>query len=226
MSAIGTSDRFMLTRSVVGKPVGFAAVEGEVVSVERWTETQVSTANGSVHVYGNQVSVNPPKVWAKAVGRKAIWIKTADDEVQVPVPEDLHVRQGHRVQAVISTGLDNGASQWAAIVNCDTNRWTQVDEFPPSGCYDPWTGVVMGFGQAMGHNPANAIMWLYMVVVSGLFVLIGQSWWSLVWGFPIGIAAGLTHAIVGAVQAKTAASSYAVAVKDACDGVFASIRQP
>ena len=147
MNEVTASSRFMLTRDVVGRSVGFAAIRGEVVAVERWTETRVSTAGGSVFVHGNQVSVNPPKVWATAVGRKAIWLKSDTNEMQVPVPEDLQVRQGHRIQAVIATGVDNGASQWAANVNHDTRRWTQMDRFPPSGCYDPWTSFVMGFGQ-------------------------------------------------------------------------------
>lgn len=211
----------MLTRDVVGRTVGFATVTGEVVAVERWTETRVSSANGSVHVYGNQVSVNPPKVWATAVGRKAIWLKTDADEVQLSVPESLQVRQGHKVQAVISTGVANGTSQWAAIVNRDTNRWTQIDRFPPSGCYDPWTSFVMGFGQGVG-NLATGIMCLYGVVLAGLFTLLGQSWASLLWGGFIGLGVGFVHSLVGIFQSKAAVTGYAAAVEAACDQVFAA----
>ena len=218
MSESEPSDRFMLTRDVGGKPVGFAAVRGEVVAVERWTETQVSTANGSVHVHGNQVSVHPPKVWATAVGRKVIWIRTASDEVQVPVPEDLQVRQGHRVQAVISTGLENGASQWAAIVNHDTKRWTQVDRFPPSGCYDPWTSFVMGFGQGTG-NLAMGIMGLYAFALGVLFLLLGQTSGSLLTGLFLGIGVGFVHTLVGHWQSGAARKQYGQAVKAACDRV-------
>ena len=221
MSEIANTGRFMLTQDVVGRTVGFAAVRGEVVTIERWTETQVSTAGGSVHVHGNQVSVNPPKVWATTVGRKAIWLKIDADELQVPVPEDLQVRQGHRVQAVIATGVDNGSSQWAAIVNRDTNRWTQLDRFPPSGCYDPWTSVVMGFGQGVG-NLAMGIMCLYGVMLAGLFTLLGHSWASLPWGGFIGLGADFVHSLVGIFQSKAAVTDYAAAVKATCDHLFAA----
>jgi hypothetical protein len=221
VSEVSASSRFMLTRDVEGKTVGFAAVRGEVVNIERWTETRVSTAGGSVHVHGNQVSVSPPKVWATAVGRKAIWVRSSADEVQVPVPEDLQVRQGHRVQAVIATGVDNGASQWAAIVNHDTNRWTQVDRSPPSGCYDPWTSVVMGFGQGMG-NVAMGIMCLYAAILGAVFTLIGQSGMSLVWGVFLGLGAGFVHSLVGIFQSKAAVTAYSSAVKAACDHLFAA----
>ena len=222
MSEIAGVDRFMLTRDVVGRTVGFATVTGEVVAVERWTETRVSTAGGSVHVYGNQVSVNPPKVWATAVGRKAIWLKTDADEMEVSVPESFQVRQGHKVQVVISTAIDNGASQWAAIVNRDTNRWTQIDRFPPSGCYDPWTSFVMAFGQAGRTNPALRIMCLYGVVLAGLFALLGHSWASFLWGVFVGLGVGFVHSLVGIFQSKAAATSYGAAVKAACDQVFAT----
>ena len=222
MSEITGTDRFMLTRDVAGRTVGFATVTGEVVAVERWTEAQVSTANGSVHVHGNQVSVNPPKVWATAVGRKAIWIRSDADEMQVPVPEDLQVRQGHKVQVVISTGVANGASQWAAVVNHDTSRWTQIDRFPPSGCYDPWTSFVMGFGQAGGADPALRIMCLYGVVLVGLFALLGHSWASFLWGGFIGLGVGFVHSLVGIFQSKAAVTDYAEAVEAACEQVFAA----
>ena len=81
MSEVAHDDQFMLTHLVAGKRVGFAAVEGEIVAVERWTETQTSSAPGSVHVHGNQVTVVAPRVWANAVARKALWIKTEADEL-------------------------------------------------------------------------------------------------------------------------------------------------
>ncbi len=221
MSEAKASSRFMLTRAVVGRMVGFATVRGEVVAIERWTETQVSTAAGSVQVHGNQVFVSPPKVWTTAVGRKAIWIRSGADEVQIPVPENLQVRQGHHVQAVIATGLGNGASQWAAVVNHDINRWTQVDRFPPSGCYDPWTSFVMGFGQGVG-DLTMGIMCLYAAILGVGFTLIGQSWASLLWGGFIGLGAGFVHSLVGIFQSKAAATEYAAAVKAACDQVFAA----
>ena len=225
MSGTATPDRFMTTSTVAGRTVGFSAVAGEVVAVERWTETQVSTASGSVQVFGNTVAVSPPQVWATAVGRKAIWIRTASDELQIPVPENTQVRQGHRVHAVVSTGVDYGRSQWAAIVNHDTSRWMQVDVYPPSGFYDPFTGFVMAFGGSAGGAPGQAIMWLYVVVVCGLFVLVGRSWWSLVWGFPIGVVMACIQMVVGGFQAKSGMREYAAAVRAACDSVSASVRE-
>ena len=214
MSEVTSSSRFVLTCDVAGKPVGFAAVEGEVISVERWTETHVGSAAGSVFVSGNQVAVAPPRVWATATARKAVWIKTDADEVQVPVPDSLQVRQGHSVSAIVATGIDNGQSQWAAIVNHDTGRWTQVDRFPPCGSYDPFTSVVMAFGQ--GGEVAVRIMVLYGVVLGGLFALLGQSWMSLVWGGFLGMGAGFVHSLVGMFQSQASVTQYSAAVKAAC----------
>ncbi len=220
MSEVAGSDRFMLTRDVSGKPVGFAAVKGKVVAVDRWTETRVGSAGGSVVVSGNHVSVAPPRVWATATARKAVWIKTDADEIQVPVSDILQVRQGHSVSAVVATGIDNGQSQWAAIVNHDTGRWTQVDRFPPCGSYDPFTSVIMAFGQ--GGEVAVRIMVLYGVVLGGLFALLGQSWMSLVWGGLIGMGAGFVHSLVGIFQSRASVTQYAAAVKAACERVSAA----
>ncbi len=220
MREIADPKQFMMTRDVVGKPVGFAAVEGKVLSVERWTETQVGSAAGSVFVSGNQIAVAPPRVWATVTARKAVWIKTDAEEIKVPVPESLQVRQGHSVRAVVATGIDNGQSQWAAIVNHDTDRWTQIDRFPPCGSYDPFTSVVMAFGQ--GGEMAVRIMVLYGAPLGGLFALLGQSWMSLVWGGLLGMGAGFIHAMVGIFQSRAAVTQYAAAVKAACDQVSAA----
>ena len=220
MSETAGSNRFLLTLDVVGKPVGFAAVKGEVVAVERWTETHVGSAAGSVFVSGNQVAVAPPRVWATAIARKAVWIKTDADEIQVPVPDSLQVRQGHMVSAIVATGVNNGESQWAAVVNRDTNRWTQIDRFPPCGSYDPFTSVIMALCQ--GGEVAVRIMALYGVVSGGSFALLGQSWMSLVWGGFIGMGAGFVHSMVGIFQSRASVGQYAAAVKAACDKVFAA----
>ncbi len=220
MSEVAASSRFMLTRDVVGKSVGFSAVEGTVVSIERWTETHVGSAAGAVFVSGNQISVAPPRVWATATARKAVWVKTDSDEIHVPVPESLPVRQGHRVVAVVATGVNNGESQWAALVNHDTSRWTQIDRFPPCGSYDPFTSVIMAFGQ--GGEVAVRIMVLYGVVLGGLFALLGQSWMSFVWGGLLGMGVGFVHALIGIFESKAAVTGHAAAVKAACDHLFAA----
>ncbi len=218
MSGATETTRFTSTRQVVGKPVGFAVVDGEVVSVERWTETRVGSTGGSVIVSGNQISVAPPRVWASAHARKAVWVKTATDEFQVPVPDGLQVRQGHSVGALVATGVDNGQSQWAALVNRTTGRWVQLDSFPPCGSYDPFTSVIMAFGQ--GGEVAVRVMVLYGVLLGGTFALLGQSWMSLVWGGLIGMVAGFVHSMVGIFQSKASVAQYAAAVKAACDEVF------
>lgn len=221
MSGTQASNRFSSTSTVAGRAVGFSAVSGEVVAVERWTETQVSTASGSVHVFGNNVAVNPPKVWATAVGRKAVWIRTAADELQIPVPENTQVRQGHRVHAVLATGLDADRSQWAAIVNHNTNRWIQVDRLPPSGCFDPWTGFVMGLTGNSG-NPAPGAFWLYGIIATVFTFTVGRSIGSVFLGAVIGIVVGTLHCVFAGFYGKQVVREYAAAVKAACDGVFGS----
>lgn len=221
MSEVAPDSRFMLTRLVARKPVGFAAVQGEVVAVERWTETQTSSSPGSVHIYGNLVTVVPPKTWATAVARKALWIKTDADEVQVPVPESLQVRQGHRVHAVISTGPGRSGSQWAAIVNHDTNRWTQIDQYPPCDILGVWSSIVVGFGQGTGNVFLGA-MGLYGFLLGCAFGLLFQSGAAFLTGLLIGLGVGLMHALIGLSQAKAAVAEYLAGVKAACDQVFAA----
>ena len=211
----------MLVSTIVGRPVGFSAVAGEVVAVERWTETRVGSAGGSVHVHGNNVAVVPPKVWATATARKALWIRTADDEIQVPVPDGMQVRQGHRVHAVIATGVNRGGSQWAAVANHDTNRWAQVGRFPPTGAYDPWTSFVMGFGQGVG-NLTVGIMGLYGFCLGMLFLFHGRSGEAFVSGLFLGMGVGFVHAVLGMWQSGVATKQYGKAVKAVCDQVFAA----
>ena len=83
----------------------------------------------------------------------------------------------------------------------------------------------MAFGGSAGGAPGQAIMWLYVVTVCGLFVLVGRSWWSLVWGFPIGVVMAIIQLVVGGFQAKSGMREYAAAVRAACDSVFASVRE-
>ncbi len=215
------ADRFLFVTEVAGRKVGFSAVAGEVVAVERWTETQVSSAPGSVRVYGDQVTVSPPKIWASAVGRKAVWLRTASDELQIRVPADLAVRQGHRVHAVISTGMDRRDSQWAAIVNHGTNRWTQVDLFPPCRCYDPWTSFVMGFGQGFG-NLAVGVMGLYGVGLGCACFYLERTGTALLTGLVLGLAVGVAHTFIGLRQSGNATRQYGKAMKTACDRLFAA----
>lgn len=221
MSEVAPDDRFTLTHLVARKRVGFAAVQGEVVAIERWTETQTSSAPGSVHIYGNQVTVVPPKVWATAVGRKALWIKTEADEIQVPVPESLQVRQGHRVHAVVSTGPGRNGSQWAAIVNHDTSRWTQVDRYPPCDILGVWSSIVVGFGQGTG-NVFGGAMGLYGFLFGVAFACVGQSGSAFVTGLIIGMGVGFTHGLVVRSQADAAVAEYLAGVTAACDQVFAA----
>lgn len=148
---------------------GFWSVPGEVIAVDRWTETQVSSSSGRVLISGQHVSVTPPKVWTDAIARKAVWIRTADSEFEMPVPDGVSVRAGHRVHAVASTVVGKEAGQWSALVNHDTGHWNQVDRFPPGGCYGWWTNFVMSFGQGFG-NVGLGVVLLYAIPLAILIV--------------------------------------------------------
>lgn len=220
MSETVDHGRFSLVRDVVGNRIGFWSVSGEVVAVDRWTETTVSSSNGAVSTFGNHVTVTPPRVWASTVNRKAVWIRTASSEFQVPVPEGLAVRSGHRVHVVAASLTTAVTGQWSAIVNHDTGRWCQVDQVPPGRVYDAWTSFVMGFGQGTG-NLAFGIMCLYAALLSVTFGLLAHLWSVFLVGVFTGLGVGFVHALVGLRMSNRALSSYAAAVKDACNQVFA-----
>lgn len=216
---------YLLTRRVAGSATGFCAFPGEVVAVERWTETRVSSANGNVLVSGHHVSVTPPKVWADTMARKAVWIRTADSEFEMAVPEGTPVRTGHRVHAVASTVVGRQAGQRSALVNHDTGRWNQVDRFPTGGCYGAWTDFVMGFGQGTG-NFGMGVTLLYAVPGAILFGLVGASWAGLLLGFAVGWVIGFCHALLGAMQARDAVHQQKQAVRKACLQVFGDASGP
>lgn len=222
MSGIPSEERFTLVRQVAGNRIGFWSVPGEVVAVDRWTETKVSSSHGSVSIIGNNVAVSVPRVWASAVARKAIWIKTDATELQIPVPEDFAIRTGHRVDAVAASLTDGKSGQWSAIVNHDTGRWCQVDRVPPGGAYDWWTNFVVGFGQGFGNLFVGAMI-LYAVPFTLIFgVMLHSGWSGLLTGMFFGAALGFTHAVVGVFMSRGAITDYSAAVKVACDGVFAT----
>ena len=129
----------------------------------------------------------------------------------MPVPESLQVRQGHRVHAVISTGPDR--SQWAAIVNHDTSRWTQIDHYPPCNVVGAWTSGVI----AVGRSTANVLP--YGLLFGVAFACVGQSLSTFVTGLIVGLGVGFMHALLVRSQVDAAVAEYLAGVNAACDQV-------
>ena len=210
--------------SALGRVITFKAMTAEVLSIDRWTDTFLSTAPGSVHVVGSGMVVHPPRVWASTFGRQAVWLRMADREVRVAVPADLAIRAGQTVQAIVAREAAGADAQWAAIVNHGTGTWTQIDHYPPGGRFGFCTKVLQLVGGLVGVPGAGILIVyisLWLIVCLCLFTgsgFIGNFFMATV----AGIMTGFGHMMLALPISAVRSHQYAAGVRRACEATFAT----
>lgn len=128
------SDPNLPSGTVLEQEVRFSLVPGEVVSVDRLTDTHFETRSGSVMAFGNVVSVTAPTVTAHTRASKNLWVRQENGtELSIAVHDDVQARAGHEVALLVATGARCRIlrHQWCAVVNYTTGRWDRIDQLPP-----------------------------------------------------------------------------------------------
>lgn len=209
---------------VSGQEVRFFSVDGEVVGVDRQTDTQFQTTSGSVVAFGTVVNVTAPTVTAYSQASKLVWIRKDDGtEMSVVAPDSFGGRAGHRVTVLLASGGQHGADvhQWCAIVNHTTRLWSQVDQLPPVRIHGWWTAFWDGFISTAG----SAGFTFGIVVLWAALFSAGVGLSSQV-SMPMFMACGVVafFVVMGSVssgvdQVKRAKADYARAVKRAVEAV-------
>lgn len=203
---------------VSGQEVRFSSVDGEVVGVDRQTDTQFQTTSGSVVAFGTVVNVTAPTVTAYSQASKLVWIRRDDGtEMSVVAPDSFEGRAGHRVTVLLASGGQHGTDvhQWCAVVNHTTRLWNQVDQLLPVRIYGWWTAfwnVFITTAGSAGFTFGVVVLWAALFSAA-----VGSS--SQV-SMPMFMACGVVafFVVMGSVsagvdQVKRAKADYTRAVK-------------
>lgn len=159
------------TKAFVGRgTVEFSKLAGEVVGVDRWTESHVESSSGSVAVFGRSVHVTPPAITAWSEAKQRLWVRLSDGkELSVPVGASVEARVGHAVELVLATGkLKGDKSQWCAVWNKTATKWWQIDRFPPCRIYDAWTSFWLGLFQGLSQASPFVALVCILALMTGL----------------------------------------------------------
>lgn len=95
--------------------ISFWSFEGDIVRVDQWTETQISSSGGVV-MDGSTVS--PPRIRGSTKLRQRIWLRRQDGtEVPLAGDESVAVAPGHRIAVVVAKNDKTGKQIIQALVN-------------------------------------------------------------------------------------------------------------
>lgn len=207
--------------------IRFSSVDGEVVGVDRMTDTHFETTAGSVVAFGTVVNVTAPAITAYSQASKRFWIRREDGtEMCVAAPDVVEARVGHKVTVLLASGKVKGEAkhQWCAIVNHSTRHWEQIDQFPPMRIHGAWTA----FWGWLNSIPGN------VGFTFGLFVLWGAFLFGYVYltdkitmevvftTFGAAFAVVLGSVFAGLAQINGTKDDYARAVRRAVKATFES----
>lgn len=135
------SESTLPSGKVAEQEVRFSLVHGEVVSVDRLTDTHFETTPGSVMAFGNVVNVTSPTVSAYSKASKRVWVRKEDGtELSIAAPDSVETRAGHNVALMVVSGMHLGkpVHQWCAIVNHTTQRWDHLQHDAPVNPFGKW----------------------------------------------------------------------------------------
>lgn len=219
------SDSTLPSGKVFEQEVRFSLVSGEVVGVDRQTDTHFETTPGSVMAFGNVVSVTAPSISARSHASKRVWVRKEDGtEMSIAAPDNLEARAGHKVAVLLASGMQQGAPkhQWCAIVNYTTGHWNQVDQYPPVNVVSGWLGFWVGI-VFYGGPPVLGVMlvvtWIAVWLVRwSLFG--GEDFAALVTNFLIACLICLGSTFIGVGRANEAKETYARRIKSAAEAAF------
>lgn len=219
------SDSILPSGTVAEQEVRFSLIPGEVVGVDRQTDTHFETTSGSVVAFGNVVSVTAPSVTASSTASKRVWVRRKDGtELSIAAPDSVQARAGHKVAVMLASGMQAGVPkhQWCAIVNYTTGHWNQVDRHPPVHVYNAWTNF-----WAVNVKQGGPVLAFFFILV--LWVAIWLMRWTLfgtndmlafITNFWMAIAVGVGSLWWMAGQSKAAEHSYAKVLRRAADAAF------
>lgn len=161
------NDPTLPSGTVSEQEVRFSIVPGEVVGVDRQTDTRFETTSGSVVAFGNVVNVTAPSITASSKASKRVWVRREDGtELSIVAPDSVEARAGHKVAVVLATGMQLGKPkhQWCAIVNYTTRHWNQLDRHPPIHVYNRWNDFWIV--NAKQGGPALMLFFIFLIWVA------------------------------------------------------------
>lgn len=197
---------------VLGQEVKFSPVFGEVVGVDRQTDTHFETTPGSVVAFGNVVSVTAPTISAHTQSSKCVWVRQENGtELSIAVPDNVQARPGQKVALLITTGTQSSKvkRQWCAIVNYTTGHWDKIDQHPPTD----FALLSARFG------PVNfMVLWIGgWIAASALLVQLNAEPFHYVILF---MAFFMSSTIAGSIRIRDTQAAYRKAVARAADAAF------